>query len=226
MPAQLIVAPTEPPELRAIGITSSLPESYGADVLFSCPTGLVAVQRKTVLDLINSLTDGRLSSEFAKLSDADIPLVLIEGRPSWTADGLLMSRPFRKQAWWGLLLSIVAGQGFPIVQTDSLNETAEWLTVASTWFGKTEHRSLRTRPKPLDAWGEYSSMGSQLLQSFPGIGPDRADAIMAHFGGVPLRWTVEEKELRRVKGLGKETARRLIEALRSVSPAEVIQHGD
>ncbi|GAJ12504.1 unnamed protein product [marine sediment metagenome] len=57
------------------------------------------------------------------------------------------------------------------------------------------------------------SLQEYILSGFPGIGPERARAIIECFGILPLRWTVDEKQLSRVEGIGKVTARKLISAL-------------
>jgi DNA excision repair protein ERCC-4 len=211
----ILVSPAEPPELRAVGVMSPLAEEYGADFLWGCGAGLVAVQRKTVPDLLASLQDGRLAKEIAQLAAADVAVLLVEGRPRWTAEGRMIDRTFRREAWLALLMSLQFAHGLRLVQTEDQRETALWLRTAAEWFGKPEHRSLRTRPKPLDSWGEYtqSAFELHLLQSFPGVGPELAERIVRHFGGVPLRWTVGEAELRQVRGIGPERARAMVRAL-------------
>ena len=58
-----LVSPTEPPYVKRLGRTSSIPELYGADVLWeSGRAGKVGVQRKAYADLVDSVYDGRLGS--------------------------------------------------------------------------------------------------------------------------------------------------------------------
>jgi ERCC4-type nuclease len=218
----ILISPTEPAELRELGITSAIPEEYGADFLWGCPAGLVGVQRKTVTDLLASLQDGRLAREMGQLGAVDVPVLLVEGRPRWTVEGMMLAVAFRREAWAGLLLSVQFAHGIAVVATDDLRDTAFWLGAAVEWFGKSEHRSLRTRPKPTDSWGDYTreAFETQLLQSFPGVGAELAGRIVKQFGGVPLRWTVGERELRKVKGIGPERARAMLEALSSIRKAE------
>jgi ERCC4-type nuclease len=86
------------------------------------------------------------------------------------------------------------------------------------WSEKPEHNSLSKRSNPRSSWGhvENKDWGVHLLQSFEGVGVDKAAAIWDHFGGVPFSWQVTEKELCQVPGIGKTLAQRMINAMRKV----------
>ena len=210
----ILVAPTEPPELRALGMTALLPEEYGADYLFPANDGLVAVQRKTMADLLASLQDGRLARELPLLHGVEYPLLLVEGRPVWTDAGLLLSHnaQFRREGWYGLCLSVQFAHNIAVVTTDDIADTIAWFKHAPSWFERPDHRGLLIRPRPTDNFGNMApkDFAVHLLQSFPGIGPKIAEAIYNHFGRIPLRFDVDEKALRRVPGLDK----RAVEMLR------------
>lgn len=210
----ILASPTEPAQLRLLCITSWVPEEYGADYVFSASTGLVAVQRKTTADLLASLNDGRLARELPLLAsspEVSHPILLVEGRPVWTDEGLLLSggrTGFRREAWYGLCLSIQRVHKVAMVLTDDIHDTEAWLRHTPTWFLRVEHRGLTTRPKPTDNYGNWSrrDFAIHLLQSFPGIGPAVAGAIYDHFGRVPMRLDVDEKALREVEGVGSGRA--------------------
>jgi ERCC4-type nuclease len=52
-----------------------------------------------------------------------------------------------------------------------------------------------------------------ILQGLAGIGPRLATRILEHFQGLPIAWTVTERELTAVRGLGPVRAKRLSESL-------------
>lgn len=223
----IFVAPTEPPSLRTLGPANfTLTEHYGADFLIPVAGGFIGVQRKTVRDLLSSLTDGRLSHDALRMTDLVYPVLLIEGYPTFTLDGLISgasgdpngirSNNFSKRSYWGLLLS-AQEKGLFVVQSANLAETAEVLTEIETWAKKERHDAFNSRPKPSQSdvmtrrdWGIF------LLQSFRGIGREVAGRIIDHFGGVPLAFTVEEKELTGVRGVGAKRARQMFELLEKV----------
>ena len=65
----LLVAPTEPPQLKKLGKVSSVPESYGLDYMFITHNSLISgVQRKQFPgDFTSSLNDGRLGKEIVQM---------------------------------------------------------------------------------------------------------------------------------------------------------------
>ncbi|GAI79079.1 unnamed protein product, partial [marine sediment metagenome] len=98
--------------------------------------------------------------------------------------------------------------------TLSASETAERLKELDDYFSKgfDQHLLHLQRSRPFTMKRE-NNIGEYVLSGFPGIGIERARAIVECFGALPLRWTVDEKQLSRVEGIGKVTARKLIEAL-------------
>lgn len=212
----MLISPTEPAKFRVLGSVSSVPEKLGCDFLFiSQGWGKVGVQRKEVSDLINSVHDGRLQKELAQMQALGLGVLLIEGRLQWTTDGSLLGRSkWTLKQYRGLLWS-VQSRNYWIGQTESLDDSINWISNFETWVQKEKHQSLTVRPKIKGAWGSPSSRewGIHLLQSFEGIGAEVAGRIYDELG-VPLAWTVTGEELQTIKGLGKKRAERLIETLR------------
>jgi ERCC4-type nuclease len=121
--------------------------------------------------------------------------------------------PFSKSNWWGLLMSLQT-TGVVTLTSERSSETLSILEYLPKYYSK-DHRTLSVRPKPSSSWGTPNTKLTQshLLQSFSGIGPKTAEAIIDKFGGVPLTWTVSSKELSEVPGIGKLTAKKLMSAL-------------
>lgn len=224
----LLVSPAEPAALRSIGVTSSLAEHYGADFLVPTVRGFVGVQRKTVRDFIASLRDGRLHEDVLKMRGLATRILLVEGHPVFSSEGALESvsndalrqgpmvySRFSASSWWGLLLSI-AEQGTWLAEVGNMAETKMWLSEVERWSTKDGHVSLERRPGPPNAdlgLGMKRQWQVHLLQGIQGIGPDTARSIVEHFDGLPLAWTVGEKELCEVAGVGKARAKQMMGAL-------------
>lgn len=220
----MLISPTEPRALRHLGALSSTPEKYGADFLFASKVGTVGVQRKEIKDLVASLRDGRFGKELGQMASLDIGIVIVEGRPQWTTDGLLYdARSFRKTEFLGVLFSVQA-QGLWLLRTESLSDTAQCLQSLEKWLSKDRHGLIRARPKAQGEWGTASNRewGLHLLQSFPMIGPEVAGRIYDRFEGVPLMWTVSPVDLQGVKGVGKVRAEKMVDALGGVDGAEPV----
>lgn len=210
------MSPTEPRELRSLGTVSSVPELYGSDFLLFGPTvGKVGVQRKEIADFAASLDDDRLAVQAAKSRPLNIRMLLLEGRVDWTNDGLLYGTRSRltRARFLGALWSL-SSEGYWINYTNSLTETIECLLLFSRWITKQKHTTLRTtRSSPKNLYGTRGSEDWQIhvLQSFPGVGYERARSVVEYFGGLPLTWT---GTLSDVPGIGTKTATRLSELLK------------
>ena len=204
-----LIAPSEGDLLKSLGTVSSVPERHGADVLWAerAVRGLIGVQRKELSDLIESSRDGRLSKEVAQLRSCKLAFLLVEGRPQWTVDGVLVHRyaVWTRRAHHALLRSVQL-RGIVVEFTDSLSDTVARVEEIADYAAKGSHTSLDRRPKPMsDGWGKLTdeAWGCHLLQSVDGIGPTQAKAIWDYFNGhLPIGLTVPVERLAEIKGLG------------------------
>lgn len=215
----MLIAPSEPPKLKAIGRSSSVPERMGVDVLFGAKGKLTGIQRKEYKDLLASLHDGRLQRELAQMKVLGRAILLVEGRPAWTLDGEYLGDNGYGWKWTRIqhhnMLMSIQDMGVDVLTTDDLDETVEVVRGLREWARKPEHLSLSRRPKVKGTWGKASNrdFARHLLQSFDGIGVKQADAIIDFFGGVPLIWLCTKEQLMKVPGIGKVRAERLASAL-------------
>ena len=205
------MSPAEPPSLRALGISSVIPEQYGSDFLYTSEHfGIVGVQRKELNDLVASIRyDDRLAREVIQMKECDVGIWLIEGRPVWCSDGQLASTKTRYThlQHLGLLFTLLF-QGFSLVYTDTIAESGLLLSSLERWLKKEKHRGIVGRVSPRGEFGTASTeeWETHFLTGLPGISGDRARLIRDHFGGMPLRLT---GDLREVKGIGAKTASRI-----------------
>lgn len=222
-----VVAPTER-DAHIAGLVgddgerSMLPERYGCDVAWFAQGEWWGVQRKEIKDFIASIQDGRLAREVAMMKPMPIMVVAIEGRISYTTEGVLIigkwaSSVTRKQLD-GMVMSLME-KGIHTVWTDNTKDTARWIRSFAMWSMKSRHASLDRRPGPTSPWGSISDedWAVHFLQGIDGLGSEKARAVVKHFGGVPISWDVTEVQLREVKGIGPTLARKMIKALDSDS---------
>lgn len=212
----LLVSPAEPKLLRDLGETSTLCEERGVDFLLTSPAGLIGVQRKEIRDLVASIRDDRICRELGQSKDLTQTVLLVEGDWRWQPSGQsLRVEGFTRPQLDGLLLSFQAN-GWWVLTSESLQETCEVLARMKNWFSRGDHLSLLTRPKSRAPWGTHRNRewGVYVWQGFEGIGVTTAGALYDAVG-LPLRWTVTEKELLKVPGVGKGRAKKLLAALDS-----------
>lgn len=216
----ILVAPSEPVALKEIGKSSTIPEMYGADLLIPGNGILVGIQRKQFPgDFIASMSDGRLQTSLLKLSQVDVPILVLEGRPSWSFNGFLVGfnygrgGEFARSTLRSLLFSAQSELGITHHWTDSMNDTIDFTRDLARWAEKDKHDSLFKRPgiPKNEATRRISDRdrAAWILQGLDNIGYTTACSIYDYFEGLPLRWTVTKKELQEVPGVGKGRAVKL-----------------
>lgn len=208
----MLVSPAEPKGFRKLGRVSSRCEELGADYLMMTRLGVIGVQRKAWRDLIASVQGrkggDRLYREVNQLrGGVDVAVLVVEGRPRWTADGELLDEwtHMKHDQWWGVLMSVQLA-GVWVVQTKDEQETRAVLRHLEAWADKRKHVSMRSRPGPKGkAWGRVTSEDwrAHFWMSFAGIGEDTAYKLAEAFERLPLRLTVDDRALLGVKGVGK-----------------------
>lgn len=221
----ILVAPTEPAALKSMltrlfdperVAVSSLPETCGVDVYWTGGGLSLGLQRKAWKDLLASAEDGRLAREAMQWGELFRAILLVEGRPKTDPSGAIIGYQDKGSRWTlaamrNLMRSCEAA-GAWVEWAQDIEETAAIVGELVSWSRKGSHTSLSTRPGPSkDGLMRLPTMENWLLQSFPGIGRERADAILAHFGGLPMGWTVSAKELEGVPGIGPKLAQKMAE---------------
>ena len=201
----------------------------------------ILVERVSNTGLLSDIQSGRMVEKLRGCAeDADVVLLIIEGLIFPGRDGYALVQesgysfsyydlkgPFAEGADLRMslrrtgfhyhsvaefLTSVCLRWVHKIEYTLSPSETAYRLKELDSYFSKDEHSLHLQRTRPFDMKGE-DSPHELLLTGLPGIGKEKAKAIVRHFGKAPLKWTVDEKELCKVEGIGKTTAQKLISLL-------------
>ena len=217
----MLISPTEPALIQAIGTSSSVPERYGVDILWFGRGLQFGVQRKQFPeDFLASLHGDRLSKEVAQISQMSGGAVLIlEGFGTWTTEGNLMGDYGRltKAQLFGLIWTAYLEHGIPVIRVKDIDETIEAVQALLRWSRRLKHGALKGRPGPKkDKWGTRDSRVwlEFLVQGMEGVGPGRAANIVDHFDGVPFTWNCTgPDELRKIAGIGPKLAAKLWAAL-------------
>lgn len=234
MAIKSLLSPSEVQLTKALedeAMVSPLPEEKGADVLLYTGSGLVGMQRKAVpSDFIDSFTDGRLARSLPLLvRGCKFTRLVCEGRfkywPDGTVDLGMVAKGKRVPSRYtrahihGMLNDIEFVWDVKVHWTDDLEDTVRYIRSVRDFLSRKKHVGLYSRPSAKGAW--YVSTAKDLyfwiLQSFPGIGPNTADAIVAHFdGNIPMQWTCTLEQLASVSGLSVKRARELWNSLSHV----------
>ncbi len=156
------------------------------------------IERKTVWDFRESLFDGRLFSQLARLAQASPrPLLLLEG----------LDRAVSEPVFRGALITATGVFGVPVLFAKDPADSAAWIVAAAKQFqARREHAVARP------GWRPRGKRARQIfvLQGLPGIGPVRAERLLDRFGTVRAVLAASEMDLRDVAGVGPSIARRIV----------------
>lgn len=180
--------------------------------------GSIVVERKAVMtDLARSIEYGQLWDQLETLkifeSEGYIPFLLIEGN-FWR-----LLRPVRRkkkvggmslQSLWGIMNSIMLDWMIPVVKTENMDMTANWLISMDRRLGKpAEDRIPALRHKIKELKENPDLMARFIVEGLPGISGELADNLLKHFGTVRKVMSASKEDLMQVKGIGEVKAQQI-----------------
>lgn len=168
--------------------------------------GNFAVERKTLKDFATSVVDTRLFKQAAWLTqDGRRGVLILEGGAS-TSGNLGVAR----EALQGALITVSVFYGLAVLRSRDVEETSRLLIYLGRQAQRFAHGGL---PRP--GYRPKGKRARQLfvLQGLPGIGPGRAERLLARFGSVEKVAQASLPELAEVEGVGENTAAKIRWAL-------------
>lgn len=165
----------------------------------------VGVERKAAADLVLSILDGRLMPQIELLSASyERPFFLIEG------DMFNTRSQIREEALIGALSYIALLKSIPILYSANAAQTATMLLTmhrhATEGLGY-EVPMRGSKPK------DRSSQAQFLVEGLPGVGPNSAKKLLAHFGSPRSVFLAQAEQLKKVPGVGPKTITSIEEVL-------------
>ena len=171
--------------------------------------GSLVIERKSHLDFIRSLIDGRLFQQAGRLSSLMFPVcILLEGKGAIPRKGKM-----RKEAIEGALLSLNAFFQIPIIGSEDPFDSARIIQRLTQLEFRNRKRDVIHRNR----WG-YKPRGVKkqklyFLEGLPGVGPKLAQEILAEFGSIEAFIQASEREWQVIKGLGEKKTKIFKEVL-------------
>ncbi len=191
-------------ELNALGAEVSIMKLDFGDYMVGED---IAIERKTVFDLVGTLTQRFLFDQIFKMRE-NYPrsLVIIEGYM-----GVL--RKFRRISAESLngALFALAQNGIPLVPTIDYKDTAVFLVTASKQLSKDSKVPpiIRHRSK-VETVAEKQLF---LVTGLPRVGPVLADSFLRYFNTPREVFKASREELMAVKDVGPKTAEDIVKVL-------------
>ncbi len=152
--------------------------------------GNTIIERKTISDFINSMINKRLIQQLPQMKKYKNKLLIIEGEIS----SLFEEENIHPNAIRGFILSIITNYETNIIFTKDYQDTTQYLiTLAKQQSKSITKISFHSRiPKT------KSEQKSYILESFPNIGPKKAELLLKKFKTLKTTFNASEEELKEV----------------------------
>jgi len=165
-----------------------------------CIDGAVLFERKTAVDFAQSLIDGRLFGQAKRMAASGLrPAYIIEGTSSeWSVLGV------SREALQGAMVTLMLIFDIPVFRSADPAESARLMLYTGSQLvrlrdpGYLPYRQAKAKRK--------KTRQLLILQSLPGVGPDRAKRLLERFGTLRACFDAAKSELMKVDGIGPKTA--------------------
>lgn len=172
-------------ELISMGMEIEFKQLEVADYII----GNIAIERKTISDLISSMINKRIFSQLESLKQYENSFVIIEGYD----DLDLKETNLSENAIRGLILSISLDYKTPIIFTKDTKETAMYIALLAK--KKKTEISLRSKIRMSD-----SQRLQFILEGFPSIGPITAKKLLEKYKTIKSIINAPEEEIKTLLG--------------------------
>ncbi len=150
--------------------------------------GPIIIERKTISDFISSMINKRLVQQLNQMQAYKQSLLILEG------DLDLSEKRNLNNSIRGFILSINLNYNIPIIFTKDYEDTTKYLILLAKQQTKPKTKiSLHARiPKTTKERKQY------ILESFPNIGPKKAERLLEKFKTLQNVFTASEFELKEI----------------------------
>jgi len=197
-----------PQELLELGVAVDFSQLKLGDYILSPST---AVERKSVMDFVSSLYDGRLFNQVNELTKTfPNAFVLVEGDPGEIS---MISR--NPKSYYGAMAALTLTFNAKTLFTPSPADTALALeAMAARLSRKGEARPSIIYQAPLKS-AELHKQQVYVVSSLPGVGSNLAKRLLERFGTPRGVFAAGVPQLAMVPGVGRARAEKIVKALTS-----------
>ena len=182
------------------------------------------MERKSVTDLINSMTGGRLVARQipGMLETYDHVYLIFEGIWTYDENGYVQTWRGRGNKWTSgvkasavvnFLHSLMVFGGVKVLRTQGMKDTAQQVKWIYNWWQKSwdqhhSHQALISAPIGLDEsmYGAKLNTVAKVAAQLPGIGIKRARTVGDRFKSVTEMCHANCEEWMEIDGIGERTA--------------------
>lgn len=155
------------------------------------------VERKTLVDLENSIIDRRIFTQIKNLKENEESLLIIEGEKR--ERGRLNEAALR-----GFFLWVALKAKMPWIRTLNEKETAEYLKQIALGSETSAPSIFKPKRKTVKEQVKF------ILESFPNVGPITSEKLMKEFETLEAAFNAPEEKLEKILGKKAKEMRALI----------------
>lgn len=164
----------------------------------------VGIERKSIADFIQSITNQRIFKQLDSLSGSyDKPVLILEGNPEM----LFTENGMHPNSVRGALASITIDYSVPILWTPNCRGTAEQIHRIAYREQFRNNRELQIRVK--NKCPDLARQQEFLVAGLPHVSNTLSRRLLEEFGTVKRVFSSSEKRLTRIEGLGEKKAKRI-----------------
>lgn len=195
-----------PEELSKLGVRVYFSQLPVADYVLNPE---VAVERKTVRDLVSSVYDARIFSQAARLAASYAkPYLLVEGDPREVEQ---LARNVK--SYYGAISNVTLAYGLRVLPTANKSETA--IAIAEL-LGQARAKPVRGLPPETQPRAKSLPMQQvYAVSSLPGVGRKLAERLLLKYGTPRRVMALTAGEMSMTAGLGWKRAQRIKDVLDS-----------
>ena len=171
----------------------------------------ILIERMPLPDFLNALKSGDLFGEAYRLAYCGYrPMMILEGTKSEVGNMRL-----KRESVQGALIHLSVILAIPLMRSANIRETCQLIRYTGIQLArKTSPRKQRPIQKAGVGAAEKPDGAIGLLAHLPGIGPERAQAMLDHFGCLREVFNADMEALQEVKGVGRKKAQEIAKVIR------------
>lgn len=188
----------------------------------------VGIEYKKWADLLACMRSGRFAAQLRGMKAIyDYQWLVVEGRirpgkkglieeASWRGTWTEMHGRYTYQEATAWVTTMAARGGMQVWRTETMDETVAWLRSQYLWWTAKDWEDHRAHldfylPPPGEQFSEPTVV-QRMAMALPGIGAGKAYRVAETFSTPQAMCNAVEEQWRKVEGVGKVMARRLVRA--------------
>ena len=170
-----------------------------------------AIERKTIQDMVASISDKRLFNQLNSLIQYDNPVLAIINDNKWEAFYFCHNR-YIHNVYIGTMTTILLS--YPKIKIIQFDTENEFVSFIASLDKKLKEDGKHERPKPMQRKAEsLQERKENCLAAIQGVGIATAKRLLEKFGSIKKIADAQEEELLKIEKLGEKTIINIRETL-------------